>query len=271
MKYAAAIGAAALAVSAGMLAAGYVSGRQPSVTVQPQTAAATDTGTQNAGREEIETIVRDYLLNNPELLVDVQDALHAKQAEAQRLAQSETIQQVSDDLLKSGYDGAFGNPDGQYTVVEFFDYNCGYCKRALPDMEEMTKSDPDVRFVLKEFPILGPDSQAAHVVSMAFRNLMPEQYGEFHRQLLGGAGRANEESAIELALSLGADEQALREEMENPAIMEAFSKTYELANRLAITGTPAYVIGDEVVFGALGREVLEEKVANLRECGSAVC
>ena len=105
-------------------------------------------------------------------------------------------------------------------------------------MQALTEADPDLRFVLKEFPILGPDSQKASVVSMAFRMLMPEKYGEFHNQLLGGQGRASEAAAIKIALSLGADEATLREEMKNPAITEAFAKTYDLANKLAITGTP---------------------------------
>ena len=156
-------------------------------------------------------------------------------------------------------------PNGKVTIVEFYDYNCGYCKRAIEDMQALTAADPDLRFVLKEFPILGPDSQKASVVSMAFHTLMPEKYGEFHNQLLGGQGRASEASAIKIALSLGADEAKLREEMKNPAITEAFAKTYDLANKLAITGTPSYVVGNEVVFGALGQEVLAEKIAGGEE------
>ena len=123
---------------------------------------------------------------------------------------------------------------------------------------------PNLRIVLKEFPILGPDSTKAHVVSMAFRSLMPEKYGDFHNQLLGGQGRASEATAMKIALSLGADEEKLREEMKNPAINAAFEKTYELANKLAITGTPSYVVGNEVVFGALGQEVLAQKIAEAR-------
>jgi protein-disulfide isomerase len=171
----------------------------------------------------------------------------------------------------SATDGILGNPEGSVTLVEFFDYNCGYCKRALADMDGMLAADPDLKFVLKEFPILGPDSQKAHVVSMAFRSLHPDLYPEFHRRLLGASGRADEASAIALAVELGADEAALRREMGNPAIGEAFARTYELADRLAITGTPSYVVGDEVVFGALGQEILTEKVANFRTCQSTVC
>lgn len=259
------LGATGIAVAVGMLAAGYVAGR-PEVAMAndaPQ-AAAVASAEGSANRAEVENIVREYLLQNPEILLDMQQALEMKQREEQRVANLEVIESAKDDIFNAAYDGYVGNPDGKTTIVEFYDYNCGFCKRAQEDMLALTAADPDLRFVLKEFPILGPDSTKAHVVSMAFRTLMPEKYGDFHNQLLGGQGRATEASAIKVALSLGADEAKLREEMKNPAINAAFEKTYELANRLAITGTPSYVIGNEVVFGALGQEVLAEKIAEAR-------
>lgn len=263
-------GAVAGLVSLGMLGLGYAVGGGRGIPAAGEAVQAPAADMQ-FDKDEIGQIVRDYLVANPEVLLEAQAALETKQREEQRLAQLSTIRQASDEIFNAEHDGIVGNPEGKVTIVEFFDYNCGYCKRALSDMEQMVKSDPELRFVMKEFPILGPDSQKAHTVSMAFRNLMPEKYGEFHRQLMGGAGRASEDSAIKIALSLGADEAALRDEMKNPAIMEAFTETYDLANRLAITGTPSYVVGDEVVFGALGQQVLEEKVANIRSCQSATC
>jgi protein-disulfide isomerase len=258
--------ATGLAAAVGMLAVGYLAGR-------PEAAIANDAGSETVAvasadstvnRVEIENIIRDYLVKNPELLVDMQQALETKQREEQRLANLEVIKSANDEIFNAAYDGYVGNPDGNTTIVEFYDYNCGYCKRAQEDMLALTAADPDLRFVLKEFPILGPDSTKAHVVSMAFRTLMPEKYGDFHNQLLGGQGRASEAAAIKIALSLGADEAKLRDEMKNPAINAAFEKTYELANKLAITGTPSYVVGSEVVFGALGQEVLAQKIAETR-------
>lgn len=266
------LGLAGVAISAAMLVSGYLAGQgRGADDGQPRVVVAQADAGDALDRAAIEGIVRDYLLANPEVMLEVQQALEEKQREAQRVAQTRSIEEDAGRIFDAAHDGVFGNPEGSYTLVEFFDYNCGYCKRALADMEQMVAADPDVRFVLKEFPILGPDSQAAHIVSMAFRNLAPDQYGEFHTRLMGAAGRANEESAVRLAVSLGVDETALREEMKNPAIAAAFQDTYELANRLSITGTPSYVVGDEVVFGALGREVLEKKVANLRQCNSATC
>ncbi|MCO5163406.1 MAG: DsbA family protein [Mesorhizobium sp.] len=260
-----ALGLAGLAISAAMLGFGFYSGQRPAVAAAPSSEMAV-----SGERAQIEEVVRDYLLANPELMVEVQAALEAKQEEKQKVAQQSTIATRKDEIFSSKNDGWGGNPQGNVTLVEFFDYNCGFCKRAFPDMQALVKDDPNVRVVYKEFPILGPDSQKAHVVSTAFRTLMPEKWPEFHLTLMG-MSRATEESAMRIALSLGADEAALRKEMENPQIVAGFEATYDLANKLAITGTPSYVVGKEVVFGALGKAVLEEKVALARGCGSETC
>lgn len=263
------VGIAGIAVSAAMLALGFNLGQTGQPAPEPVVINAPEEASLD--RNAVEAIVREYLLENPEIMLEVQTALETKQQEEQRSTQLATIKDQSAEIFNASYDGIVGNPNGSTTVVEFFDYNCGFCKRAMADMDEMVKADPDLRFVLKEFPILGPDSQKAHVVSMAFRALHPEKYADFHRDLLNGPGRAGEESAMRVALELGADEAAIRQEMSNPEIQDAFVKTYELANALSITGTPSYVVGDEVVFGALGQAVLAEKVANYRACESTIC
>jgi protein-disulfide isomerase len=262
MKKAIVLGTAGTAAGMAMLALGLLAS-------SPDRAAAgaasdpmqTASGASKLDRAEVEGIIRDYLLKNPEVLLEVQDALEAKQQEEQRLASLGVIKDNSEEIFNSTFDGVVGNPDGKVTIVEFYDYNCGFCKRAMEDMRALTKADPDLRFVLKEFPILSPDSQKASVVSMAFHLMMPEKYGEFHNALLGGEGRATEAAAIKIALSLGADEAELRAKMQDPSIGETLSKTYDLATKLAITGTPSYVVGNEVVFGALGQDVLAEKIA----------
>lgn len=266
------LGTGSMVAALAMLAAGFVAGktRPANADTLPAISSQAADG-QQLDRRAVETIVRDYLLANPEILLEVQQALEIKKQEEERLANLETIEDSRSEIFNAAYDGVVGNPEGKVTIVEFYDYNCGYCKRAQEDMLALTKADPDLRFVLKEFPILGPDSQKAHVVSMAFRALSPQKYGDFHNQLLGGEGRATEESAIKIALALGADEAKLREEMKNPAINEAFSTTYEIANKLSITGTPSYVVGNEVVFGALGQEVLAEKIEAAKACADASC
>ena len=262
------LGSAGIAVAFAMLAAGYIAGRPTAIADDtPQMAQAS-----GMDRSEVEMIVRDYLLRNPEILVEMQTALDEKEKEAQRIANLEVISSARDAIFNSPHDGIVGNPDGKVTIVEFYDYNCGFCKRAQEDMLALTAADPELRFVLKEFPILGPDSQKAHVVSQAVQSLMPEKYAEFHNRLLASQGRAGEASAVKLAVELGVDETKLREAMKDPKIGETFAGTYDLANRLAITGTPSYVVGNEVVFGALGRDVLAEKIAQARACqANATC
>ena len=274
MKRAILLGTTGTAVAVAMLAGGFLAGQpQPAIAKDTPSAAVTIASADTLDRKAVETIIREYLLANPELLQEVQQALDAKQKEEQRVAQQTIISDAKDKIFKSAHDGVVGNPNGKVTIVEFFDYNCGYCKRAIEDMQAMTAADPELRFVLKEFPILGPDSQKASVVSMAFHNLMPEKYGEFHNQLLGAHGRAGEATAVKIAVSLGADEAKLREAMKDPKINDIFTETYDLANKLSITGTPSYVVGNEVVFGAQGRDLLTDKVAVAKAAcaASAAC
>lgn len=255
------IGIAAGLIGIAALALGYHAGQSDIAQATPEPATVAAPAIDKA---EIEGIVRDYLVNNPEIMIEVQTALNTKQETAQREASTEIISENKDKIFQSPMDAVFGNPKGDVTIVEFFDYNCGYCKKALPDMDALLKSDPNLRFVMKEFPILGPDSTRAHLVAKAFKTLVPDRYLEFHRDLLGSEGRATEESAMAIAVKLGADEEKVRETMKQPEIATAFRTNFELANSLSITGTPSYVIGNEVVPGALGADTLAEKISHIR-------
>ena len=221
-------------------------------------------------KDEIGKIVRDYLLENPEVLIEVQSALEKKRAEQQAAQAKAAVQDNADAIFNAATDIALGNPQGKTTIVEFFDYNCGYCKRALSDMEAIIKDNPDIRFVLKEFPILGQDSVDAHKVSFAVKQIAPEKYGDFHRALIGGE-HANEARAIEVAKSVGLTEEALRASMAQVSQDESVRQTYDLATKLGITGTPSYVLGDEAVFGAIGESELTKKIASVRQCGKTTC
>jgi len=222
-------------------------------------------------KKEMGQFIREYLLENPEVMLEVQAALEAKQ-QSQRLEQAgQAVAANHDAIFNSQDDIALGNPDGDVTVVEFFDYNCGYCKRALADMERILATDPKVRFVLKELPILGPDSLDAHRVSNAVRLIAPEKYGEFHRSLLGSTGTATEESAIEVAAALGISEADLRKSMAENPNDQLVRDAYTLATNLGVTGTPTYIVGNEALFGAVGDDALQEKIANVRACGKSTC
>ncbi|ASY62446.1 protein-disulfide isomerase [Sinorhizobium sojae CCBAU 05684] len=233
----------------------------------PQSAAALDA----KQKEEIGAFIKEYLLANPEIMLEVQEALTAKQRAQQQEAATAAIANNRSAIFNSAHDIALGNPEGDVTIVEFFDYNCGYCKRALSDMDQILAKDKNVRFVLKELPILGPDSLAAHRVSAAFRAIAPEKYGDFHRELLSAEERATEDTAIAVAARLGVTEEKLREKMEDDSHDAAVREAYMLANDLGITGTPSYVIGSEAVFGAVGSGELTKRVANMRQCGKTIC
>jgi len=222
-------------------------------------------------KKELGEFIKQYLIENPEIMLDVQDALQKKQQMAQQVKATMAIENNTDGIFDSKYDVTLGNPKGDVTVVEFFDYNCTYCRHALPDMQALLKQDKNVRFVLKEFPILGPDSVAAHRVADAFRRLAPEKYGDFHVALLGSDGRASEDTAIQVASSLGVSEDKIRAEMKKSPNDDIVQATYQLAANLGISGTPSYVVGNEMVPGAVGIDDLEAKVKNMRACGKTSC
>ncbi|MBP2460816.1 protein-disulfide isomerase [Rhizobium sp. PvP014] len=222
-------------------------------------------------KKEMGEFIREYLIQNPEVMIEVQNALEAKQ-QNQRVDQStKAVAANKEAIFASPTDITLGNPKGDVTVVEFFDYNCGYCKHALADMDTILKKDKNVRFVLKEFPILGPDSIAAHKVANAVRLVAPTKYAEFHRTLLGSREQASEETALSVATALGIDGAALRKSMKDNPNDDLVRQAYQLATAIGITGTPTYVVGDEAVFGAVGLDTIEEKVANVRACGKASC
>lgn len=222
-------------------------------------------------KQEIEQIVREYLLNNPELIVEVQQALEIKQkalaAERTKLA----LAVNKEIIFNSPHQGTIGNTNGDITIVEFFDYNCGFCQRAMKDMNVLLEGDNKLKFVMKELPILSQGSVDASRVSTAVYRLMPEKYGEFHNRLLSQEGQKDGNRARNIASEMGLDVKAIEAEVAKDDMGDAFREASDLANKLGINGTPSYVIGDEVVFGALGVEVLSGKIANVRKCGRTVC
>ncbi len=223
-------------------------------------------------RAQIEKIVRDYLLANPEVIQDALQELERRQQDAQRQAQANAVKAERQALIASPHDTVIGNPKGDVTMVEFFDYNCGFCKRASADIEALIKSDPNLRVVLKDFPVLGPDSVEASLVSVAVRSQLPgERMYEFHRRLMDSRGRVTKDRALALAKEMGVDVARLQKEMETPQVRQVLSDAMTLGDKLSLTGTPAFVIGDEVVFGAVGVEALRSTITGVRQCGKASC
>jgi len=215
--------------------------------------------------------VRDYLLANPEVVEEAMAALEQKR-EAETLArQASAIETQGELIFNSEHQAVVGNPDGAITLVEFFDYNCGYCKRAEADMTALIEANPDLRVVLKELPILAPGSVEAARVSVAVKDIAPDAYAEFHRQLLLKPGAADGQKALSIAEELGLDRQALLRVANTPEVTENLAEAQQLASTLGISGTPSYIIANAVVPGARGYDALQGMVNSVRKCGSTVC
>jgi protein-disulfide isomerase len=223
-------------------------------------------------RREIERIVKDYLLSNPELLQEVMNELEKRQATAEAEKHRASVKEHSAALFSSPRQVTLGNPQGDVMVVEFFDYNCGYCKRAMTDMMELMKSDPKLKVVLKEFPVLGPGSVEAAQVGVAVRMQDPsgKKYLDFHQKLLNGKGQADKARSMAAAKEAGADMAKLEKDLASPEVRATLEENFKLAEAMGMNGTPSYVIGKQVVIGAVGVETLREKIGVAR-CGKATC
>jgi protein-disulfide isomerase len=224
-----------------------------------------------AQKAEFEALIRSYILENPEILLEAQKALEAKRELQAKVRTEKVLKEQHDIIFASKNQFEIGNPKGDITVVEFFDYNCAFCKRAMDDMNTLLENDKKLKFILKELPILSEASATAHQISIAVGRLAPEKYGEFHRKLLGGNGLKDGTRAIKLAETMGMDIEKILKISKQADVMDAFREVSTLARDLGINGTPSYVIGDEVIFGALGADVLRKKIENVRKCGSTTC
>ncbi len=222
-------------------------------------------------KSEIEAIIRDYLIANPEVIEEAINALRARQEQEAVAAQSKAIEESREAIFNSANQMVLGNPQGPITLVEFFDYNCSYCKRALSDMTALIDANPDLRVVIKEFPILSEASVEAARISVAIKDSAPDNYLQFHQELFSRPGQASGDKALEIAKDLGLDPQALMTAANSEAVTRNLQEVQQLAEVLGISGTPSYVIGGELVPGAAGYDALQEKVAAMRQCGATKC
>jgi protein-disulfide isomerase len=223
-------------------------------------------------RAEIERIIKEYLLRHPELMQDVMSELEKRQAVAEAEKHRATVKEHSTAIFSSPRQVTLGNPQGDVTVVEFFDYNCSYCKRAMVDMLELLKGDSKLKFVLKEFPVLGEGSIQAAQVAAAVRmqDKTGKKYLEFHQKMLSGRGQADKARALAVAKEIGLDMARIEKDIAGDEVKATLEESFKLAEALGLNGTPSYVVGNDVVIGAVGVNLLKEKV-NAARCGKATC
>jgi protein-disulfide isomerase len=224
-------------------------------------------------RGEIEKIMRDYLLAHPELLQEVLGEMEKRQAAADIEKHRAAVKDNAAMIFSSARHVTLGNPQGDVTVVEFFDYNCGFCKKAMGDMMDLMKTDAKLKFVLKEFPVLGEGSTQAAQVAVAVRmqdKTGGKKYLEFHQKLLGGRGAADKARALAVAKEVGLNMAQLEKDMAGPEVKATLEESFKLAEALGLNGTPSYIVGSDVVVGAVGLPTLQERINNAR-CGKATC
>lgn len=218
-------------------------------------------------RREFEALIKDYLVKNPEVMMEVQTALEAKMEKIQSEKMAVALKDNAKELFHSTAAPIAGNPKGDITVVEFFDYNCGYCKKALPDLAALVQDDKNVRVVLKEFPILSKGSEEASKIALAAK--MQGKYWDFHLAMLGLQGQANEASALKVAEKAGLDMVRIKKDMVSAEVKKEIDDTRALAQKMGISGTPHFLVGDKVIAGAPENlaEVLAGHVSDVRKAG----
>jgi protein-disulfide isomerase len=223
-------------------------------------------------RGEIETIVKNYLLAHPEVLEEASNELSKRQAATDAVKHQEAVKKNAETLFNSPRGVVLGNRSGDVNFVEFFDYNCGYCKRAMSDMLDLLKKDSKLRVTLKEFPVLGPGSVEAARVAIAVRMQDPsgKKYLDFHQKLLGGRGQADKARALAAAKDAGLDMARIEKDMTSPEVDATLTENFKMAEDMGLNGTPSYVIGKDVVVGAVGIESLTKKISEAR-CGKEAC
>ena len=218
---------------------------------------------QELTEDRVRQLVLETIRENPGIVMEAVAILQAQEAEAQAGAQAEVLNEQREILERDPNAPVFGNPDGDVTIVEFFDYNCPYCRRAMPELEVLLESDPNVRMVMREWPILGEGSVFAARAALAARK--QGLYEEFHWAMMGMEGRAEEPSVLDIAESVGLDIQRLQQDMNAPEVDEHIATTMRLARDLGFTGTPSFVIGDQLVPGLVESARLIRLVNQVRE------
>jgi len=222
-------------------------------------------------QDKLNPMIETYLMSNPRILQRVSEALETQVRTEQRDKAKAMIAEMSDAIYNDPDHIVLGNPQGDVTLVEMFDYNCGYCRNALPDLATLLAEDPNLKVILKEFPILSKESVDAARVAVLVGKDKKVDYWTFHQALFSSRGQVTGETALNEAQKLGMSKVDLALKAGSEEVSATIEKTYRLAKALNITGTPTYIIGSELIPGAVGLDELRGRIANMRACGDTVC
>ncbi|MGR3461546.1 MAG: DsbA family protein [Roseovarius sp.] len=218
-----------------------------------------------ADRTRLREEIRAYLLENPEVIMEAVAVLEKRQAAGQVEADRQLVRANADALFFSPNDWTGGNPDGDITLVEFMDYKCGYCRRAFEDVKSLVKEDGNIRFILKEFPILGEESVAAARFAIATRQVAGDDaYKSVHDALMAYNGKMNETGFTRLADALGLDANAIIAEMDSDAVTQTIAANRALGQRLRVSGTPTFVMENRMLRGYLPQDAMQQAANEIR-------
>ncbi len=218
---------------------------------------------QELSEERIKQLVYEAILENPEIVMEAVAILQQREDQAAAAAKQSVLSEQRQSLENDPNAPVLGNPDGDVTVVEFFDYNCPFCKRAMPEVQALLDADPNVKLVYREWPILGEGSVYAARAALAARE--QGKYEEFHWALMGAKGRLEEVRVLQLAADIGLDIDRLKVDMNSPEVDEHIAVSMQMAQALGFNGTPSFVIGDALVPGLVEFEQLQQFVAETRD------
>ncbi|MGR3805576.1 DsbA family protein [Marinibacterium profundimaris] len=209
--------------------------------------------------------VRDYLVENPEVIVEAINVLETRQAEAQAQADFDLVAQHADAIFDDGFSWEGGNPDGDITLVEFLDYRCGYCRRAHPEVAELLAEDGNIRVIIKEFPILGEASMISSRFAIATKHVAGDDaYAQVHDILMEFSGEPTDVALRRIAEGLGLEADPILEAMDSEAVTAEIAETRALAQALQISGTPTFVLEDELLRGFVPADQMAVMVADKR-------
>ncbi|MEM7190098.1 MAG: DsbA family protein [Pseudomonadota bacterium] len=193
--------------------------------------------------------VRAYLLENPNVIFEAIQILEQQREQESADADRQLVAANAEELFNDGFSYVGGNPEGDVTIVEFLDYRCGYCKRAHPEIEELLDLDPDVRLIVKDFPILGPDSVSTGKIALAAHDVDAGKFKALNDAMMTYEGGLTEDAAYRIAADVGYDISALKEAANSQRVDDRLARNYQLAQALGLQGTPAFIVGDQVIRG----------------------
>ncbi len=223
-------------------------------------------------KSDLGPIIKDYLMAHPEVLRDAITELDNREKQAEADTRKKALAELGGKLATQADSLVIGNPDGKVTLVEFFDYNCGYCKRAIGDLDKLMQGNKDLKVVLRDFPILSARSVEAALVALAAHNQFTgDKYWEFHRKLLSTRTAVGKEQALAVAKAMGADMDRLQKDASDPKTRAAIQESLSDAQALNLNGTPSYIVGDDAIVGAQGFDEIQKRVDSMRKCGKAMC